>query len=150
MSEPPSSLVLFRHIPKNVRRRALQRFARVLRDEVTQGREFECLVTNDRELQRLNREFRGKDCATDVLSFPAGVPQAHLLGSLAISTERAAAQAKLYGHQIEQELEILMLHGLLHLLGLDHETDRGRMARVEAQWRRRLHLPNGLIERARR
>jgi len=126
----------------------LRRFAGVLRSQVAGGREFECLITTDGELRRLNRDFRGKDYPTDVLSFPAaGAPRAPFLGSLAISAQRAAAQARAFGHSREQEIEILMLHGLLHLLGLDHETDRGHMARTEARWRRRLALPHGLIER---
>jgi len=149
MSDPPSSPLVFRRVPAGVRRAPLERFAALLREDVARGREFECLITTDRELQRLNREFRGKDYPTDVLSFPAGgAKPSALLGSLAISAERAAAQAREYGHSREQEIEILMLHGLLHLLGLDHETDRGRMARAEARWRRRLALPVGLIERA--
>ncbi len=147
MSEPPSSLVLFRRTRLNVSRASLERFARLLRDRVAGGRDFECLITSDRELERLNRQFRGRPYPTDVLSFPAGDG---FLGSLAISAPRAAAQAAEYGHKLEQELHILMLHGLLHLLGMDHETDRGRMARAEAGWRRRLALPHGLIERARR
>jgi probable rRNA maturation factor len=157
-----------------VRPLALERFARVLRDDVAGGRPFECLITNDRELHRLNLDFRGKDAATDVLSFRAGqakapappkpasvgtakvgqaLPPARdgaLLGSLAVSWQRAAAQAREYGHSIDTELRILMLHGILHLLGMDHETDRGRMARAESRWRMRLRLPDGLIERARR
>jgi probable rRNA maturation factor len=154
MSEPPSSIVLFRRIPAGVRPVALERYARVLRDEVAGGISFECLITNDRELQRLNLDFRGKDSATDVLSFPAGRNDdgsgPGFLGSLAVSWQRAAAQAREFGHSLETELRILMLHGILHLLGMDHETDRGRMARAEARWRARLRLPNGLIERARR
>jgi probable rRNA maturation factor len=151
MSEPPGSLVLFRRVPAGVRPAALETFARVMREEVADGRDFECLITNDRELQRLNREFRGKDCPTDVLSFPMErAPGLPLLGSLAISAQRAAAQAGQFGHSLEEELQVLMLHGLLHLLGMDHETDRGRMARVEADWRLKLALPGGLIERARR
>ena len=150
MSDPPSRMLIFRRVPASVRRTSLERFAGVLRERVAGGREFECLITGDRELQRLNREFLGKDYPTDVLSFPAGEGSAQdFLGSLAISARRAAVQAREYGHSQEQELEILMLHGLLHLLGLDHETDRGRMARVEHGWRRRLSLPAGLIERAR-
>ena len=70
-----------------------------------------------------------------------------LLGDIAISLPRARAQAREFRHSTEREIQILMLHGLLHLLGLDHETDRGRMARVEKRWRARLGLPNGLIER---
>jgi probable rRNA maturation factor len=71
------------------------------------------------------------------------------LGDLAISLARARAQARQFGHPIEQEVEILMLHGLLHLLGFDHETDRGQMARAEKRWRTRLGLATGLIERVR-
>jgi probable rRNA maturation factor len=150
-----SRLVVFRRVPAAVPRATLERFARDLRDEVADGHEFECLITSDRELRRLNREFRGKDEPTDVLSFPAAQTPAAgqeirpALGELAVSWERAEAQAAEYGHALESELRILMLHGVLHLLGMDHETDRGRMARVEARWRLRFHLPNGLIERAR-
>lgn len=150
MDDPPGSVVLFRRVPKGVRRADLQRFARVLGDSVADGRGFECLVTDDTELQRLNRDFRGKDYATDVLSFPAcgeRTPAPASLGSIAISVERAREQARRFGHSVEQELRILMLHGLLHLLGFDHESDRGEMARTEADWRQRLALPDGLIER---
>lgn len=155
MSEPPSSMILFRRVPAGVRPVALERFARMLRREVARGRAFECLVTNDRELQRLNLAFRGKNAATDVLSFPAdsapaaGTGGEPFLGSLALSWQRAAAQSKQYGHGLETELRVLILHGVLHLLGMDHETDRGRMARAESRWRQRLRLPVGLIERAR-
>lgn len=72
------------------------------------------------------------------------------LGELAISKERAAAQAREHGHSIEQEIQILMLHGVLHLLGMNHERDGGQMARAETAWRERLGLPAGLIERAAR
>jgi probable rRNA maturation factor len=155
MSEPPSSIVIFRRVPAAVRPAALERFARLLRNEVASGRSFECLVTNDRELKRLNLGFRGKNAATDVLSFPAdytlpaGEEAEPFLGSLAVSWQRAAAQAREYGHGLETELRVLMLHGVLHLLGMDHETDLGRMARAECRWRQRLRLPGGLIERAR-
>src|SRR5262245_23703462 len=148
MSEPPSSIVLFRRVPAGVRPVALERYARVLRDEVAGGRSYECLITNDREMHRLNLDFRGKGAATDVLSFPAdrsltraarkGATEprpsgsGRFLGSLAVSWQRAAAQAREHGHSLEAELRILMLHGVLHLLGMDHETDRGRMARTES------------------
>ncbi len=151
MSEPPGSIVVFRRVPAGIRASALERFARVLRDDVAEGRAFECLITNDRELQQLNLNFRGKNSATDVLSFPAPEqPGEPFLGSLAVSWQRAAAQAREHGHALETELRILMLHGILHLLGMDHETDRGRMARAESRWRQRLKLPDGLIERAHR
>ena len=135
----------FRRIPADVRPRAVRSFARRLEREVAKGGRFDCLITGDAELRRLNLSFRGKDYATDVLSFPSAGGH---LGDLAISAMRARAQAREFGHSTEDELRILMLHGVLHLLGLDHETDAGRMARVELRWRRELGLPNGLIERA--
>ncbi len=123
-----------------------------MRQTVTEGRPFCCLLTNDRELARLNLQFLGKDYPADVLSFPvegAGQPL-EPLGDLAISVERAAEQARQHGHSVEDEIAILMLHGTLHLLGMDHETDRGKMRRAETAWRRKLGLPSGLIERVRR
>jgi probable rRNA maturation factor len=102
-----------------------------------------CLITTDRELRALNRKFRGKDYATDVLSFPSREG-----GEIAISLDRAAAQADEHGHSLETEVRILILHGLLHLAGMDHGTDHGEMASAEARWRKRLGLPSGLIERA--
>jgi probable rRNA maturation factor len=161
MTSPEGSSVTFRRVSNEVRPRALLNFARTLEREVSKGRAFDCLITGDAELRRLNREFRGKDEATDVLSFPLQVGQASRpvrtgreacptgLGDLAISLARARAQAREFGHTTEQEIRILMLHGVLHLLGMDHENDRGRMARAEKRWRERLALPNGLIERVR-
>jgi probable rRNA maturation factor len=140
--------LLFRRAPAGLRRKDLREFARTLRAEVAGGRVFECLVTDDRELRRLNAQFLGRDYPTDVLSFPEASPDG-FLGSLAISAGRAAAQAREHGHTLEEEIRILMLHGVLHLVGMDHETDRGRMARAERTWRRRFGLPTGLIERAR-
>jgi probable rRNA maturation factor len=132
-----------------VRPRALQLFARKLQVEIANKRPFECLITGNAEIRSLNRNFRGKDQPTDVLSFPSGVglSGAAPLGSIAISLPQARAQARAYRHSAETEVRILMLHGLLHLLGYDHETDAGRMARAEKRWRERLSLPNGLIER---
>jgi probable rRNA maturation factor len=142
------STVIFRRTPASLQRRSVERFARKLESGVANGRAFDCLITTDSELRRLNREFRGKDAVTDVLSFPAASPNGHL-GDVAISIGRARAQARGFGHTVEQEVQILMLHGVLHLLGMDHETDAGRMARAEKQWRAALGLPNGLIERGR-
>jgi probable rRNA maturation factor len=139
--------VLFRRVPASLRRRPLQEFACALRAGVGRGREFHCLITDDRELRRLNRQFRGADYATDVLSFPAGDDAA--LGELAISADRAAAQAREFGHSRLDEIRILMLHGVLHLIGMDHETDGGRMARAETRWRKKFDLPTGLIARNR-
>lgn len=140
--------MLYRRAPARLDRRALAEFAARLGREVAGGRRFTCLVTDDRELRRLNRTFLGRDRPTDVLSFPSGGGE--FLGEMAISAERAAEQARDFSHPVEQEIKILMLHGLLHLTGLDHERDRGRMARAERRWREALGLAAGLIERTRR
>jgi probable rRNA maturation factor len=116
--------------------------------EVTRGRPFTCLIAGDEELRRLNREFRKQDYATDVLSFPSRQTLG-FLGDIAISFHQARRQAAEYGHSVGKEIEILMLHGVLHLLGMDHEKDRGQMARAENKWRAALGLPGGLIVRAR-
>jgi probable rRNA maturation factor len=142
--------LLFGQARRQLPRRNLRSFAELLRTKVAGGRQFSCLLTGDRELRRLNREFLGKDYATDVLSFPAGAgAHGETLGDIAISTERAAAQARQYGHGMEAEVGILMLHGLLHLLGMDHENDHGKMLRREIAWRKKLGLPASLIERVR-
>ena len=146
MPTPPSSTVTFRRVPRDFPRRAIERFARRLQMDVAQGRPFDCLITGDAELRRLNHKFLGNDYPTDVLSFPAAGAS---LGDIAISFARARAQARAFGHNTGQEVQILMLHGLLHLLGMDHATDSGRMARAEKRWRARLGLPTGLIERVR-
>jgi probable rRNA maturation factor len=107
------------------------------------------VITSNRGIRRLNRRWRGVDEATDVLSFPAGDdpgPERHL-GDLVISREMAARQARHEGHSLATELRVLALHGLLHLLGYDHERDAGRMARIERRLRRQGGLPAGLIER---
>jgi probable rRNA maturation factor len=102
-------------------------------------------IVPDRRVRALNRRFRGRDAATDVLSFPAG-GGGHL-GDVVIAGGVARRQARTLGHALGTELRVLALHGLLHLLGYDHETDGGRMARVERRLRRRAGLPAGLIER---
>ena len=106
------------------------------------------LLTSDSTLRQLNKTFRGKDKATDVLSFPAPTAFAKKhAGDLAISLETASRQAKIHGHTLRDEVRILLLHGLLHLSGEDHETDNGQMAAREATLRRELRLPATLIER---
>jgi probable rRNA maturation factor len=148
MNSSDGSTVTFSRAQTEVRPAAVLRFARKLQAEVARGRAFDCLITGDAHMRRLNHEFRGKDATTDVLSFPAH-PEAAFgrAGDIAISLARARAQARQFGHSTEREIRILMLHGLLHLLGHDHETDGGRMARAEKRWRARLGLPAGLIER---
>ena len=109
------------------------------------------LLTTDATIRDLNRRFRGKDEATDVLSFPATNPlqsQKEIAGDVAISVETARKQAAEQGHMLGVELKVLILHGLLHLAGYDHEADAGKMQRRERQLRAKLGLPEGLIERA--
>jgi probable rRNA maturation factor len=157
--QPPHSAsneatLLFRAVPASSQlaaadRRTLRLFATQLTAEVSAGRSFLCLLTNDRELARLNRTFLNHNYPTDVLSFPLASPDGSL-GEIAISVERAAAQAAEFGHPLMDELRILMLHGVLHLNGLDHERDNGRMARAERKWRAHFALPEGLIARSRK
>jgi probable rRNA maturation factor len=136
----PDPLVAFRRIPSNLNRNVIESFAQTLKARLRA--DFTCLLTTDAELKRLNRQFRNKDYATDVLSFPGSQ-------ELVISFQRARAQAAEFQHAVEDEIRILMLHGVLHLLGMDHESDSGAMARREGLWRRKLALPNSLIQRAR-
>lgn len=145
--------LLFRSLPKSpalsaTDRRDLRAFARCLSEQIADAAAFLCLITNDRELARLNRGFLGRDYPTDVLSFPSRSPDG-ALGEMAISLSRAGAQAAEFGHSTLDELRILMLHGLLHLTGLDHERDAGHMARAERKWRQEFGLPQGLIARNR-
>lgn len=137
---------LFQHPSRKSRRAELRAFWHELATAVGDNHAMTCLITTDAELRRLNLEFRGKDYATDVLSFPLRGASIDL-GEIAISWDRAAAQAQEMGHQVDDELRILMLHGALHLTGMDHETDDGEMRRVETRWRKKLGLPAGLIER---
>jgi probable rRNA maturation factor len=126
----------------------LTRFLNRARRAVGLPGEVEVLLADDSTLRSLNKSFRGKNKPTDVLSFPtpAEIGRAHA-GDLAISLETAARQASAYGHTLRDEVRILLLHGLLHLAGEDHETDDGEMATREATLRRELRLPTTLIER---
>ena len=107
-------------------------------DTLTLGVRF----ASDREMQRVNRDYRGKDKPTDVLSFP-GEPEpsdgehgSRHLGDILISIPTARRQAAERGHTVERELKVLLLHGLLHCLGYDHEADQGEMERLERRLRR--------------
>jgi probable rRNA maturation factor len=102
-------------------------------------------IISDARVRALNQHYRGKDVPTDVLSFPAQEPG--ILGDVVIASGVARRQARRLGHSLQTEIRVLALHGLLHLLGYDHERDRGRMARVERRLRRKGGLPEGLIER---
>ena len=139
-------IVIFKNVPAGLRRAEVRAFVKALSRDIAGGQHFCCLITNDGELRRLNQQFRGKDTPTDVLSFPA--PGAESLGDVAVSIQRATDQAAVFGHDIETELRVLILHGVLHLLGHDHESDRGHMRRLETRWRKHFQLPTGLIERS--
>src|SRR5687767_12230133 len=104
-------------------------------------------LVSDARMRALNRQFRGKDRVTDVLSFPAETRG--FLGDVVIAAGVAKKQAKAAGHSLNTEIRVLTLHGLLHLLGYDHSSDDGKMARIEARLRKKAGLPEGLIERAR-
>lgn len=144
MKEEP--FLIFAVATPGLDRGALREFARRLVREVAGGRPFCCRITTDREVRELNRRFLGEDRPTDVLSFPSGDGLGSL-GDIAIAYPYARRQAAEMGHPADVELRVLLLHGLLHLLGYDHETDGGRMRRAEQRWRRRLGLPHGLIGR---
>ncbi|GGG78026.1 rRNA maturation RNase YbeY [Edaphobacter dinghuensis] len=125
----------------------LTRFLNRAREAVGLRGDVDVLLADDATLRSLNKTFRHKNKATDVLSFPAAEnPYGHA-GDLAISLDTAARQAAAFGHTLCDEVRILLLHGLLHLSGLDHETDNGEMASREAELRRKLRLPVTLIGR---
>ncbi len=154
--EPPRGLAATTPLPGDAEvwraaglsRSGLTRFVRAAQAAVGLSGEVDVLLAGDTTLKRLNREYRGKNKATDVLSFPAPaeIAEQHA-GDLAISLETAARQAAGQGHTLRDEVRVLLLHGLLHLKGMDHETDGGEMAGREAELRRRLRLPQGLIAR---
>lgn len=130
-------------------KRVLTQFLRRAQTAVRLRGAVSVLLTTDSAIRRLNRTFRGKNEATDVLSFPAAeMSRGEVAGDLAISVETARKQAREHGHALSVEIKVLILHGLLHLAGYDHETDDGQMARREQALRARLALPLGLIERS--
>ncbi len=129
-------------------RPTLMRYLREAQTAVGLKGEVSVLLTTDGGIRGLNRRFRKKDKATDVLSFPVEDASLGLAGDLAISVETAARQATEQGHRLSVEVRVLVLHGLLHLAGYDHEIDNGAMAKKEQRLRAKLGLPQGLIERA--
>jgi probable rRNA maturation factor len=132
---------------------ALTRFIARARSAAGLKAAVNVLLTSSAEMKSLNRRFCGKDKPTDVLSFPAETglhnnSQKHFAGEIAISAEIATKNARALGHSPAEEVKILVLHGILHLRGYDHECDNGQMAKREKQLRAKLRLPLGLIERA--
>jgi probable rRNA maturation factor len=130
-------------------KRDLNRFLVHATEALGLAGDFSVLLTGDEQLRAMNLQFRGVDKPTDVLSFPA-LPEAANCGQggdLAISLDTACIQAADHGHTLQMEVKVLILHGLLHLAGYDHERDRGQMRRRESLLRKQFALPPGLVER---
>lgn len=119
--------------PETAARRLRPWLAGLVAALAPEAESFGVRFVSDREMRRVNRDFRGKDKATDVLSFPGG--DGHL-GDVMVSVPTARRQAAGAGHGVERELKVLLLHGVLHCLGYDHETDHGEMERLERRLRR--------------
>ncbi|MFY9977966.1 MAG: rRNA maturation RNase YbeY [Candidatus Sulfotelmatobacter sp.] len=129
----------------------IERFVLRVRKLIRMREMVNVLVTSSSQVRSLNHRFRGSDKATDVLSFPAlhvqkSLPK-QLAGDVVISADIARDNAKRLGHPLENEVRILVLHGILHLAGFDHERDGGEMSRKESRLRRQLKLEAALIER---
>ncbi len=142
---PERKVIFLGQSTEAVSTRALSLFAAKARRALRLSGEVNVRITSNRELLELNRRFRRKEKPTDVLSFPSAVRG--LAGDIAISAEIAASNAADLGHSMETELKVLILHGMLHLAGYDHETDNGDMQARETKLRRQFKLPTGLIER---
>ena len=142
-------MVIFEKRVSDLNELALRRFVTRARRAAGLKTAANVLITSSAAMKSLNRRFRGKNKPTDVLSFPADPSLIKsLAGEIAISAEIATRNARSLGHSAAEEIKILVLHGILHLRGYDHECDNGQMARREKQLRAKLRLPLGLIERA--
>jgi probable rRNA maturation factor len=130
-------VLLDRQRRRRVSRPRLRRVLRGAADALAVSGEVALVLTGDRAVRSLNARYRGKDKPTDVLSFPGPGGEAGL-GDIVISVDTAARNARAYGRSLPQELDVLALHGFLHVLGYDHETDDGTMDRLERRLRRRL------------
>lgn len=124
----------------------MRRFLIRAQREIGLPGEINVLLTTNSKMRALNRRFRNKSKPTDVLSFPA-MKSNGLAGDIAISRQIARQQARRLGHSLDHELKVLLLHGLLHLAGYDHESDQGEMLRAERKLRAKFRLPDVLLER---
>jgi len=111
-------------------------------------KDVELVALDSDKMKELNKTFRGKDESTDVLSFPLQSVENAPIGSIVINIDRVKDAASTYGHNFDDEFALLFLHGLLHLLGYDHETDNGEMREMEEQTIKELGLPDSLIVRS--
>ncbi len=113
------------------------------------NRDIELILCDDTYIAKLNREYRSKENATDVLSFPLEGDMPHMpLGTIVISLDRAVFKADELGHSVDDEVALLFIHGLLHLLGCDHESDSGQMREKEHKLIKKFSLPSSLIVRS--
>lgn len=115
--------------------------------QILSNREIELLLTDDNEIAQINREFRGIEKATDVLSFPSDPFPNAPLGSIIISADKVQSVAEELGHTPDDEIALLFIHGMLHLLGYDHEVDNGEMRERERELVKEFNLPLSLIVR---
>ncbi len=111
------------------------------------SKEIELIFMSNDEISEINAEFRDKNSPTDVLSFPLEEMPHSPLGTIIISIDKAKELAEALGHNVDDELSLLFIHGLLHLLGYDHECDEGEMREKEIQIIKDFGLPNSLITR---
>ena len=139
--------IIFRRPVVGLSQRALTAFVAQASRAVGLKGTVTVMVTHSREMRSLNSRFRGKNHATDVLSFPSLAFDRGTAGDIAVSLDIAARNARSEGHSLGHEVQILVLHGILHLAGYDHVDDHGEMAERERQLRQRLGLPTALIER---
>ena len=112
------------------------------------NRDIELILTDDSEIKKINKEFRNIDKPTDVISFPLAETPNSPLGVIVISIDRVLEAAQNYGHSPSDELALLFIHRLLHLLGYDHEIDSGQMREKEKEIIKRYELPESLIVRS--
>lgn len=115
--------------------------------ETLSNQEIELILTDNDEISQINREFRNIYKATDVLSFPSDPFPSAPLGSIVISVDKVESVAQELGHTPDDEIALLFIHGMLHLLGFDHETDNGEMRQREAKLVEQFNLPKSLIVR---
>jgi probable rRNA maturation factor len=120
--------------------------------EISRSESLTILITTDQKIQELNNQFRGTDAPTDVLAFPAGYPEpesgAIYLGDVVISYPRASTNASMRGHTVEEEIQLLVIHGVLHLAGHDHSEpqEKAQMWAAQASVLTELGISKGLVE----
>ena len=113
-------------------------------------KDIELIITDNKTIQEYNKEYRGINKATDVLSFPLEDIEFMPLGSIVISLDKAKEVASKLNHSINNEISLLFIHGLLHLMGYDHEVDNGQMREMESKIIKEFNLPDSLIVRTKR